>query len=103
MDDFELFASPDRIQLASGLALGIHHHGNVQGPEKVLMGTFQREYFLTAQVMGLWTCKESWLPTVQNIITLDVKQQCHMVTFDNRGVGLSDTPSGRCSSGASPL
>lgn len=71
-----VFCSPKQIDLSTGIRMEYHHHGNVHSSHKVLF------------IMGLWTTKEFWLKMLASF----EQSQYHIVTFDNRGVGGSDSP-----------
>lgn len=78
----QVFDRPEKALLQTGITIEYHQHGNVHAREKILF------------VMGLWTTKEAWLPTIETLLA-KAPDRFHMVTFDNRGVGGSDAPEGR--------
>ena len=78
----EVFHCPEKANISTGISLEFHQHGNTLASEKILF------------IMGLWSTKESWLTLLETIRAKE-PDRFHMVTYDNRGVGGSDSPPGR--------
>lgn len=81
-DVTETFSNSQNVILSNGVSINFHEHGNANAPEKVLL------------IMGLWTTKEAWYPIVSGLMN-EKPEGYHIITYDNRGVGNSQSPWGR--------